>query len=222
MKGARVFLVGLGVSSCYWSKTPSVPYGQPELHWQTVAAGAPPLSRPRPLRSARLIVISRFRSMVTNPVGGLYDFHTQNESPLWRTYHGGDAAVPIFEGFADRLREAGLRALKDYTDHANVALMEPPLRRRDPLVVTATLLALRHDQVRERLGAEFEAAYASLEVSVRNVQEDRRLDTQRATVVLKVPAGGRNLLQLVGALVADEVAGREPFLRALQAEREKS
>lgn len=207
------------LAGCYWSTTaPTVPYPSPEISWRQVPVAAPLEAPPLRLRATRTIVVSRFRSLVANPIGGLYDFTVQNESPLWRTYYARYPEASIFEGFADRLREAGLPALRDYTDAGNPRLFEAPLAAQAPLVITGTVLRLRHDQLREAGTPpnDTEAIFAVTQLTVYDVT-GRELLTQKREVALKVGAGGMNLLQLLGAVLADSVLKDAAFQSALGA-----
>jgi hypothetical protein len=162
--------------------------------------------------------VARFRSLVPNPVGGLYDHAVQHESPLWRTYYARYPEASVFEGFAERLREAGLAAFKDYTDAGNPRLLDATVRGRDPLVVSAKLLRLRHDQFRQAspIRGDFEGVFAVLELTVRDARGAVRLQLRRE-VTVKVPAGGMNLLQLAGAVFADSLIADAKFRAALGA-----
>jgi hypothetical protein len=204
MSGRLALLVALS-PACYFGSGPNVPYPSPEVGWERVSPATPLGPPPAVAPGARVVVVSRFRSLVPNPVGGLYDHTVQNLSPLWRTYFARNPEIAVMEGFADRLREAGMRALKDYTDPGNTALLEAPLRARRPIVIATTVRKLRHDQVRQsEPPGDFEAVTLAATVELREPDGARKAALERE-VTVKLPAGGFNLLQVAGAMLADSL-----------------
>jgi hypothetical protein len=203
------------IPACYFSRSPEVPYPAPEIVWQTVPT-SPLLDLPAArATSDRWVVVARFRSLAANPVGGLLDYTVRNESALWRTYFARFPEIAVMEGFTDRLRETGIRAYKDYTDGGNPALLEEHVRARDPLVLVTTVHKLRHDQLRlAPRDHDFEAVLLDVEVELREPGGAARARF-RGPVLTKLPAGGVNVLQYAGAVLADVVLSDKAFRAAL-------
>jgi hypothetical protein len=204
-------------TGCYWSSPPSTPHRSTKLELANVPAlGAP---SPRPMASKRLVVLGRFDTSAPQPIGGLYDKKDYSVSPLIRTYFYKDGAVELFEHVSDGLRAAGLFVLKDYAGHAEPALLEPPLRARDPLLVTGTVLALQHDQIREKTddgSAEWEAGRFELAVRVSDEKGAVRL-SKTFLVEGRIPFDDRTeLLKLLGWTMAERLSNDPEFVKAVE------
>jgi hypothetical protein len=206
-------------SGCYWSSPPSTPHRSVKVDLASTPAFRDP--SPRPIESKRVVVLGRFDTTAPNPIGGLYDRKDYRVSPLIRTYFYKDGAVEVFEHVSDGLRAAGLMVLKDYAGHAEPALLEAPLREMRPLLVTATVLSLQHDQIRDKTDdgkhAEWEAARIELAVKVTEADGSARL-AKKYVVAGRVPHNPTvDLLKVLGWTVADQLASDPEFLKAIEA-----
>jgi len=218
--GFMAIMAGVIGSGCYWSDPPSFPYG----HASNPPKDATPLTTaqpPPPCHSPRILVLGRFDSVVTQPIGGLYDWSDYQVSPLFRTYYFKHAHLEIFEHTSDALRAAGLDVRKDYGTTGEPGLVEAPLRAKAPLLVRTTILALQHDQVRtdDDPPRDFEVVRLVAEVSVADLQGGvryREKQSIRARVDARDPA---NLLRLLGLELGRRLLLDPGFLRAIEAER---
>lgn len=213
----RILLVAaLATTGCYWSSPPNAPHRNTKIELANVPQlGAP---SPRPIASKRVIVLGRFDTTAPQPIGGLYDHKDYSVSPLIRTYFYKDGAVEVFEHVSDGLRAAGLFVLKDYAGHAEPALLDPPLRARDPLLVTGTVTALQHDQIREKVeggSAEWEAARFELALSVKDEKGTVRLQ-KTYLVEGRIPFDDRTeMLKLLGWTMAEKLSADPEFVKAI-------
>jgi hypothetical protein len=214
----RALVIMMMATGCYWSSPPSTPHRSIKVD----LAAIPPFGNPspRPIKSSKTIVLGRFDTVAPNPIGGLYDRKDYSVSPLIRTYFYKDGAVEIFEHVSDGLRASGLTILKDYAGHAEPALLEAPLREKQPLLVTGTVLALQHDQIREKADdgkpAEWEAARIELEVRVATHEGVSRL---KKTYVVegRVPWNPDfDLLKVLGWTIAEKLSNDKAFVEAIQ------
>lgn len=215
----RALLALLLSTGCYWSSPPSTPHRSVKVDLAAIPAFGNP--SPRAIVSKKLIVLGRFDTLAPNPIGGLYDRKDYSVSPLIRTYFYKDGAVEIFEHVSDGLRAAGVLVLKDYAGHAEPALLEAPMRDRQPLLVTATVLALQHDQIREKSEdgkpAEWEAARLELRVRVRATDGKDRLN-KTYLVEGRVPyVENFDLLKVLGWSMAEKLSADPEFVRAIEA-----
>ncbi len=206
-------------TGCYWSSPPSTPHRSVKID----LAATSPFGNPAPaqLSGKRVVVLGRFDTTAPNPIGGLYDRKDYSVSPLIRTYFYKDGAVEIFEHVSDGLRATGLFVLKDYAGHAEPALLEAPLREKKPILVTATVLALQHDQIREKgegggVG-EWEAARLELAVKVTDDSGAVRLN-KKFLVEGRAPWNDNNeLLKVLGWTMAEKLSKDPEFVRAIEA-----
>ena len=211
-------LAPLGLAAgCYWSSQPSTPHRSVEVD----LASIPELSVPAPhaLTGSRLVVLGRFDTTAPQPVGGLYDRSDYEVSPLYRTYFFKDGAVEIFEHVSDGLRASGLAVLKDYAGHAEPAMLEAPTRAKNPILVTATLTALQHDQIREK-GREqdYEAGVVTVDLKVTDTDGTPRL-AKTYSVQGRIHFDGKTeLLRLLGWKLAETLSNDPEFVRAIGAQ----
>jgi hypothetical protein len=96
----------------------------------------------------KLVVMPLWNSLVTNPVGGLYDDVASSISSLQGTFFHRDVRLPIWEGCVEKLRRYGLRVYKDYGDTGNPPLMRGLLARKNVVFLRATIASFVHDQRR--------------------------------------------------------------------------
>ena len=216
---ASLAALALSAGGCAFGHPPIGPHGALDL----TGVEAPTLAVPAParLRTRRVVVLGRFDSTAVQPIGGLYDEVDPGVSPLYRTYSFPDGALEIFEATSDALRASGLEVLKDYATHAEPALVEAPLRAKDPLLVTATLVALQHDQVRREADPrprDEEVARVAAHVEVRDLSGAVRF-AKDEVVVGRTPARpGADLLRLLGLALGDRLARDPAFQKAVEAE----
>ncbi len=203
-------------TGCYWSSQPQAPHRSVELDLAKMPALTIPA--PRPLVGTRLIVLGRFDTTAPQPIGGLYDRDEYEVSPLYRTYFFKDGAVEIFEHVSDGLRAAGLTVLKDYAGHAEPALLEAPLRARNPVLVTATVTALQHDQIREPGKTDWEGGRLSVDLRVTEANGSVRF-AKTYQIEGRIPYDGRTeLLRLLGWKLAETLSNDPAFLAAIAAQ----
>lgn len=206
------------LTGCYWSSPPSTPHRSVKIDLAAVPAFGNPV--PRPITSKKLLVLGRFDTMAPNPIGGLYDRKDYSVSPLIRTYFYKDGAVELFEHVSDGLRAAGLVVLKDYAGHAEPSLLEAPLREKQPLLVTATVLGLQHDQIRDKSEdgkfAEWEAARLELRVRVSTADGASRLNKIYLVEGRVAYAPDFDVLKAVGWTMAVKLSGDPEFVRAIE------
>ncbi len=211
--------IALLSTGCYWSSPPSTPHRSTRIDLASTPAFGNP--SPAPLNGKRVVVLGRFDTIAANPIGGLYDRKDYSVAPLIRTYFFKDGAVEVFEHVSDGLRASGLNVLKDYAGHAEPALLEAPLREKQPILVTATVLALQHDQIREK-GAnggvgEWEAARLELAVRVTDSNGAARLNK---TYLVEGRAGwndNNELLKVLGWSMAEKLSKDAEFVKAIEA-----
>ena len=213
---AVVFACASGATGCYWSSQPQTPHRLVEMDLTTVPNLAMPV--PRPLVGSRIVVLGRFDSTAPQPVGGLYDRREYEVSPLYRTYFFKDGAVEIFEHVSDGLRASGLIVLKDYAGHAEPSLLEAPVRAKEPILVTATLTALQHDQINENNDAKFEAG--RVEIALRVTDSKGAVRLQKTYLVTgRIPYdGSTELLKLLGWKLAEALSADPQFVQAIAAQ----
>jgi hypothetical protein len=205
-----------GGTGCYWSSQPQVPHRLTELDLASIQTLGMP--QPRPLTGSRIVILGRFDSTAPQPVGGLYDKREYEVAPLYRTYFFKDGAVEIFEHVSDGLRASGLIVLKDYAGHAEPALLEAPMRAKDPILVTATLTALQHDQINETNDAKFEAGRVEVAVRVTDSKGGARL-AKSYVVTGRIPYdGSTELLRLLGWKLAEQLSADPQFVQAIAAQ----
>jgi len=219
---SRMFLalvLTTSATGCYWSSPPSTPHRSTKIELAKVPALGTP--NPRPIASKRVIVLGRFDTTAPQPIGGLYDQKDYSVSPLLRTYFYKDGAVEVFEHVSDGLRASGLFVLKDYAGHAEPALLEPPLRARDPLLVTGTVTALQHDQIREKTteggAGDYEAGRFELALKVSDSKGTVRL-AKTYLVEGRIQFDDRTeLLKVLGWTMAERLSADPDFIKAIEA-----
>ena len=214
------FALGLSsvcaVGGCYWSSQPSTPHrnvavdlaSMPEL----------PLPRPRALQGSRIIVLGLFDSTAPQPIGGLYDKSEYEISPLYRTYFFKDGAVEVFEHVTDGLRASGLVVLKDYAGHAEPSMLEGPLRARAPMLATATVTTLQHDQIREKgENQDWEVGRLGIDLRVRDSAGVTRLAKSYLVEGRVHFDGHTEMLRLLGWRLAETLTADPQFVAAVAA-----
>lgn len=216
----RLLLAAAVLSTgCYWSSPPSTPHRSVKVDLAATPAFGNP--SPAPLAGKRIIVLGRFDTSAPNPIGGLYDRKDYKVSPLIRTYFYKDGAVEVFEHVSDGLRASGLQVLKDYAGHAEPALLEPPMREKNPVLVTATVTALQHDQIREQSEGggvgEWEAARLELSVKVTDANGAVRLTKTFRVEGRAVWNPETDLLKVLGWTMAEKLSKDAEFVRAIEA-----
>ena len=200
---------------CYWSSQPQNPHRN--VDFDLASMPELKLPQPRPLQGSRVVVLGRFDSTAPQPIGGLYDKNEYEVAPLYRTYFFKDGPVEIFEHVADGLRSSGLTVLKDYAGHAEPSLIEPQLRAQQPVLVTATVTALQHDQIREKGPSDFEAGKVAIDLKVTDVEGGVRL-AKSYVVEGRIPYDGQTeLLKLLGWKLAEQLSADPQFLAAIAA-----
>ncbi len=206
------------LGGCYWSDPPAWPYGDAAND----PADAQPLTMPappRPLHSPRVIVIGRFDTVATQPIGGLYDWSDYDVSPLFRTYYFKYANLELFEHVTDALRASGLDVRKDYATTGEPALVQGPLRAISPLLVRTRVLTFQHDQVRtdDDTPRDYEVARLVVEVTVDDINGARRYAARQsihARVHAQDPA---NMLRMLGLELGTRLLRDPAFLEAIEA-----
>jgi len=211
--------IALLSTGCYWSSPPSTPHRSTRVDLATTPQFGHPA--PAPLAGKRVIVLGRFDTSAPNPIGGLYDRKEYSVSPLIRTYFFKDGAVEVFEHVSDGLRASGLSVLKDYAGHAEPALLEAPLREKQPILVTATVLALQHDQIREKgeSGGVGDWEAARLELAVRVTDSNGAVRLSKTFLVEGRTGFSDNneLLKVLGWSMAEKLSKDAEFVRAIEA-----
>ena len=213
--------VALISTGCYWSSPPSTPHRSVRVDLATTPAFQTP--SPAKLTSKRVVVLGRFDSTAPQPIGGLYDRNDYKVSPIIRTYFFKDGAVEVFEHVSDGLRSSGLTVLKDYAGHAEPALLEAPLRAKQPVLVTATVTALQHDQIREKgeKGGTGDWEAARLELAVRVTDSNGAARLNKTYLVEGRMAWNDNhteLLKVLGWSMAEKLSKDAEFVRAVEAQ----
>lgn len=218
---ARALLVAVAALStgagCYWSSPPQAPHRSVKFELSRLPdLGAP---APRPLTGSKLVVLGRFDTVAAQPIGGLYDRKDYSVSPLIRTYFFKDGAVEVFEHVSDGLRASGLLVLKDYAGHAEPSLLEAPLRAKDPILVTGTVVSLQHDQIREKgERQDWEAGRLEVALKVRDASGASRLSKTYLVEGRIAYDGGRTeLLKLLGWKLAEKLSADPEFVSAIAA-----
>ncbi|MGZ3416956.1 MAG: hypothetical protein ACXVEF_05285 [Polyangiales bacterium] len=203
-------------AGCYWSSPPQTPHRSTKVD----LAKVPDLGTPNPRRvtGARVLVLGRFDSTAPQPIGGLYDRADYSVSPLLRTYFFKDGAVEVFEHVSDGLRAAGLWVFKDYNGHAEPALLEPTVRAKNPVLVTATVTALQHDQIREKgENQDWESARVEIDLVVRDTNGSQRLKKHYKVEGRHHYDGQTEVMKLIGWSLAEKLAADPEFLAAIEA-----
>ncbi|GAC1548435.1 MAG: hypothetical protein NVS3B10_12030 [Polyangiales bacterium] len=207
----------LAASGCYWSSQPSTPHR--DVAVDLAAIPELRLPRPRALQGSRIVVLGRFDSSAPQPIGGLYDKHEYEISPLYRTYFFKDGAVEVFEHVSDGLRASGLVVLKDYAGHADPSMLEAPLRARAPMLVSATVTALQHDQIREKgANQDWEAGRLAIDLRVTDTSGAVRLAKSYLVEGRAHFDGQTELLRLLGWKLAEALAADPQFVAAVGAQ----
>jgi hypothetical protein len=216
--GIVIACTALFSTGCYWSSQPSTPHRSEKIELGLVPQLT--LPSPRPLKGTRVVVLGRFDTTAGNPIGGLYDRKEFEVSPLYRTYFFKDGAVEIFEHVADGLRASGLTVLKDYAGHAEPALLEAPLRAKNPVLVTATVTHLQHDQIREKDDVgDYEAGRVSVDLKVTDT--DGKVKLQKSFTVFgrtRYDEGRTEFLKLLGWKLAETLAADPELVAAIGAQ----
>jgi hypothetical protein len=205
-------------AGCYWSSPPAAPHGHVALD----AEKAPPLAVPPivRLRSKRVVLLGRFDSVATQPIGSMYDRQEYHVTPLYRTYFFQDAALELFEHTCDALRATGLDVRKDYASTGEPGLVEAPLRAIDPVIVSTTILALEDDQIRSDADppTDQEVARLAARVEVHDAS-GKSLYVREHVVYGRAPiAPESDVLRLVGYALGAKLARDPAFLQVIGAE----
>ena len=166
-----------------------------------------------------MIVLSRFDSSATQPIGGLYDFNDYESSPLIRTYYFKHANLELFEHACDALRATGLDVRKDYATTGEASLIERPLRDLQPLVVRTKIIALQHDQVRTDTDppTDNEVVKLVVDVSVIDAQGASRYQARHAIYGRLTWQEELDVLRMLGLRLGERLARDPAFLRAVEA-----
>jgi hypothetical protein len=213
---AALLAVAICATGCYWSSPPQTPHRSTQVD----LAKVPDLGTPNPphVVGNRVVVLGRFDSTAPQPIGGLYDRADYNVSPLIRTYFFKDGAIEIFEHVSDGLRASGLWVFKDYNGHAEPALLEPTTRAKNPVLVTATVTALQHDQIREKgENQDWESARVEIDLLVRDTNGAQRLKKHYKVEGRHHYDGQTEILKLIGWRLAETLASDGEFLSAIEA-----
>lgn len=218
LAAALATALALALASAGCGGAPLAPHGHvaPDpSRLAPLAVGEPPA-----LRGSRLVVLGRFDAVTTQPVGGAYDQLESGLSPLVRTYFHADGPLELFEHVSDALRAAGLDVRKDYATRAEPTLVEARLRARAPLLVSGTVLALQHDQVRTDgdPARTVETLRARVRIEVRDLDGRVRYAKEHAFggQLPLVPAS--DALRLAGHALGVLLARDPDFVRAVAAE----
>lgn len=205
------------LGGCYWSDPPAYPYG----HTPNDPAQASPLTLPAPARlhSPRILLLGRFDTTVTQPIGGLYDWSEYDVSPLFRTYYFKNAHLELFEHTCDALRASGLDVRKDYATTGDPALVEAPLRAKQPLLVRTRVLTLQHDQVRTdtETPIDYEVVKLVADVAVLELGGAQRYVARHAVHGRMDAQDPANVLRMLGLRLGDRLMHDAAFLRAIEA-----
>jgi len=157
--------------------------------------------------------------LVTQPIGGLYDYDDYEISPLYRTYFFKNGELELFEHTSDCLRASGLDSRKDYGTTGTATLVEAPLRQQNPLIVRTKVLRLQHDQVRTAGDPprDYEVAHLVAEVSVFDIAGQQRYQT-RKEILGRVPyQEDSDLLRILGLTLGQKLLSDPGFLSAIEA-----
>lgn len=205
-------------AGCYWSSPPSSPHG----HHPAKVESLPTLTvspYPVALRSPRVIVLGRFDTRTTQPVGALYDFNDYEASPIIRTYFFRHAHLELFEHVSDALRASGLDVRKDYATTGDPALIEAPVRALRPLIVRTSVAALQHDQVRTDTDPPSDNEVVRLVVDVSVVEADgtQRYQARHAIYGRLTWQEDLDVLRMLGLELGERLAKDAGFLRAIEA-----
>lgn len=215
---AALTALGSCAMGCYFSSPPSTPHGNNPLHVEQL----PTLTvspAPAHLASQRVIVLARFDSAATQPIGSLYDFNDYETSPLIRTYYFKHANLELFEHACDALRATGLDVRKDYATTGEAALLERPLRQLQPLIVRTNILELQHDQVRTDSDppTDNEVVKLVVDVSVIDAQGASRYQARHAIYGRLTFQEDLDVLRMLGLRLGERLTRDPAFLRALEA-----
>jgi hypothetical protein len=201
---------------CYWSNPPTTPHGHKPAAIETLSTLSV-TPNPTQLFSPKVIVLGRFDSVTTQPMGGLYDFNDYTISPLIRTYYFGHAQLELFEHVSDALRASGLDVRKDYATTGEPALLEKRVRDLQPVLVRATVQSLQHDQIRTDTDppADYEAVQVIVDVSVLDVQGVERYRGRHAIEARANYQQELDVLRMVGLKLGERLTRDAAFLRAV-------
>ena len=215
MKPSLLAAVGLAaLPACYFSlSAPRQPYGQPALDVHKVVELGAATSVPPPIAANRPIILRRFDSRVVNPVGALHDVVVTNETPIWELYFSASPELPFFEAFAVGLRERGLRVFKDYDAHLSAA--DAAFAAEQPLVLSATLLTLRHDKVRLTPVEHYEVVAATLRIDLFDHQGRNLLSAEKAAQT-RIREGSQDPIAAVAREVLSQTLATAEFRAALE------
>jgi hypothetical protein len=215
---ALLAAVCASTTGCYFSNPPSTPHGHDPMHVEqlpTLTVSATPVQ----LASRRVIVLSRFDSTATQPIGGLYDFNDYESSPLIRTYYFKHANLELFEHACDALRATGLDVRKDYATTGEASLIERPLRELQPLMVRTKIISLQHDQVRTDSDppTDNEVVKLVVDVSVIDALGASRYQARHAIYGRLTWQEELDVLRMLGLRLGERLARDPAFLRAVEA-----
>jgi hypothetical protein len=209
-------IAAFGMAGCYWSSPPT----QPFPHRVFDVATTPELGEPAvaSLRSPRVIVLGRFQSIGSQPIGGLYDEHDFQASPLYRTYSFPDADIELFEQTCDALRATGLDVRKDYA-LADGRLLEPRLKAVSPILISTVIVSVQHDQLRTEAGRDYELARLVAEVTVRDPGRGELLRRRYEVQGKRASVPDADVLGALGRTFGAALAADPDFRRAIEVSR---
>jgi hypothetical protein len=219
-RGSALVFVLAVANGCYWSNPPTTPHGHKAAALDSMSTLSVTVN-PVQLQSSKVIVLGRFDSVATQPIGGLYDFAEYEISPLIRTYYFGHAHLELFEHVSDALRASGLDVRKDYATTAEPALLEKRVRDLQPFLVRATVQSLQHDQIRSDTdpAADYEAVQLVVDVSVLDVQGAERYRARHTIEARMVYQQDLDVLRILGLKLGERLTRDAGFLRAVAAHR---
>lgn len=208
----------LAGSACWVSSPPITPLGHQETDSIKNVTDLVVNSEPVKVASRRIIVLGRFESLITQPIGGLYDYDDSEVSPLYRTYYFKHGDLELFEHTSDYLRGSGLDLRRDYGTTGNPSLVETPLRQQNPLIVRTKILLLQHDQVRSgEPPQDYEIAHLTVEISVFDTQGQQRYQSRQEILGRLPHQEDANLLRILGLTLGQRLLSDPSFLNAIEA-----
>ncbi len=206
------------LTGCYWSSPPASPHGNRPVNLEEVPV-LTVTAAPAQLESRRVLVLGRFDSLTTQPIGGLYDFDEYSASPLIRTYYFKFAHLELFEHACDALRASGLDVRKDYATTGEPTLIERPLRDKNPFVIRAVVQSFQHDQIRTDTDppTDNEVVQLIVDVTVTDVQGNDRYRARHAIDGRVRYDESVDLLRMLGLKLGERLTHDAKFVQAIEA-----
>jgi len=205
------------LSGCYFNtKAPVRYYRAPVVNLDKSPVYVPGALKKQSVRAGRALVMPVWSSLVTNPVGGLYDRVTPGITPLHATFFHPDIVVPIWESAAKRLGDHGFRIFKDYGAPSAKAALSA-LRGKDGLLLQGRLLRLSHDQQRntvEQVEIRYEAVWAEITLSLVDGRGNVKWRKKVRVYSKKAVHHKEDLLEALGHAAADAMM-RDPLVHRL-------